>query len=150
MATYYSNEYQDAYVDVPSNKIAAGNISGTVLHANFTVDLAGAVALNEVIKLVKIPKGARLLQLRFVNTDLGSAGDLDIGWSASEETSGGVAVELGDQDGIVAALDVNAAAGANNYYPNRKFAAEVDLQCTAVEATTAAGTLSGYILYTVI
>lgn len=142
MATYYSSQYQAAYVDVPSNKISPGDVSGVVKFAYFSVALAGAVALNEVIKLVRLPKNSKLIFFRIVNTDLGSAGDLNIGWSASAD-----GVQTASADGIVAALDVNAAAGANNYWLSQEFAGEVDIQCAASEATTAAGTLSGYLMY---
>jgi len=148
MATYYSDQYQDAYVDVPSNKIAPGDIAGSVEHAAFNVTLAGAVALNEKIKLAKIPKGAKVLFMRFVSSDLGTTGDLDIGWSASAALdSSGSPIVAASATGIAAAVDVNAAAVATQYYPNQHFAEEVDLQLNASEATTAAGTISGYIMY---
>jgi len=150
MATVYSDQYTDAYVDVPSNKIAPGDISGKVLHAAFSITTPTIVAIDDIIKLVRLPKGAKLLMFRYTAADLGSAGDLDIGWSSSVSIDPNDSGEAGSRTGIAAAVDFNAAASANTYYPNREFAAAVDLQFQATEATTASGLISGYVLYTIV
>jgi len=142
MANYYSSQFQAAYVDVPSNKIAPGDQSGEIKHAAFNVALAGAVTTSDLIKLVKIPKNAKLLLMRFVCSDLGSAGAFNIGWSASAD-----AAQSASANGIVATLDVNTAAVATVYYPNQEFAGEVDIQIAPSTNTTAAGTISGYVMY---
>lgn len=150
MATYYSNQYQDAYVDVPSDKIRPGDQSGDVKMLAFDVTLSGAVALAEIIKLGKIPKGARVLSMKFNCTDLGTTGAFNIGHAASAELdSSGSAVEAAAATFLGSAIDVNTAAVAAVYYPagSKRVAAEVDLQLAASTATTVAGTINGYLLY---
>ena len=143
MATIYSTQYEDAYVDVPSNKIQPGDISGDVKVAQFNVTLSGAITTSDVVKLVKLPKGSRILLMRFVCSDLGTTGALNIGWAASSDGP-----EAASATGIASAVDVNTAAVATQYYPNNsRLAGAVDVQIVPSANTTAAGTMSGYILY---
>jgi hypothetical protein len=149
MATVYGDQYQDAYVDVPSDKIRGGDLNGTPEFLYFSYTASGAIALNDVIKLGKIPKGARVIEAVLSTTDLGTVGTLDLGWAAD---SG--AVETADQDGFIAAMNVNSAANTVSMVEQvnvpgllKKFSAECDLQITASAATDAAGTIKGYLMY---
>lgn len=143
MATFYSTQYEDAYVDIPSNKIAVGEQSGEVKVAQFNVALAGAATTSDIIKLWRAPQGARILAMRFVCDDLGTTGAFNIGWAASANGA-----QSASATGIASAVDVSTAAVATVYYPNNaKFAAEVDVQIAPSTNTTAAGNISGYFLY---
>lgn len=163
MATIYSNQYQDAYVDVPSNKIRAGDFNGQVQFAFFDLSVPAVAPSNaDVVKLCKLPKGARVLDAVLVLPDLGDTTALDLGWAASEELdSDGVAVEAADDDGLLAAIDGDVAADAFSMQALaeagtiaagllKKFSAEVDIQITIDDAwtsTTTTDTIKGYIKF---
>ena len=156
MATVYGSQYTDAYVSVPSVKIPPGYVSGEMKCLYFSFALPGAVvALNDIIKLGRLPKGALVLDAVLSFPDLGTTGVLDFGWAASAD-----GVEAADADGFMASVDVKTAAATVNMddvsgaaVPGllKEFAAEVDVQLVATEATTATtGTIKGYIKYVTI
>lgn len=149
MATYYSDQYQQAFVTVPSSKIAVGDVNGDVKHLAFNVTLTGAVALSEIIKLGKLPKGAKVIQTRLNVSDLGTTGVLNLGYAASvEKDQAGAVLVAADAVAIASGIDATAAVAAT-YETIVSVAAEVDLQLVATTATTAAGTISGYVLFVV-
>lgn len=142
MPTYFSSQFQQAYVTVPSEKISVGDSSGDVQVAQFNIAATAAVLSSaDILKLVKLPQGSRILQVRLVVGALG-AGTLNVGWSASAN-----GLEAASASGVVSALAVTSAT-ANVYYPNNaRFAGEVDLQIIPVVSTSASGAISGYVLY---
>jgi hypothetical protein len=93
----------------PEKKINNGDVYGKVRSAFDKFDLAveGDGTLLETadtIKLVKIPKGSRVVGLEINSTDLGGTGTMNIGWAASAElNSSGSPVEVADPDGFAAA-----------------------------------------------
>lgn len=156
MATLYSSQYQDAYQDVPSDKINSPDFNGRVHIAYFEYTITAAPTNGDVLKLLKLPKHARVLDFHIAAPDLGTAGVLNIGWAASAELdSAGAAVEAADADGFMASVDVNAAAAIQNMadvsgaaVPGylKKFSAEVDVQIDIATAwTVTSGTIKGYI-----
>lgn len=164
MATLYGTQYTNAYVDVPKTKIHSGDSSGAVMHMHFDYPIPGTVpTASDVIKLGKLPKGARILDAGLSFPDLGTTGVLELGWAASAELdSAGSAVEAADDNGFLVSVDVNAAAIACiNMVPKtgaavpgfmKRFAAEVDVQIlvtTTWTSTTTTDSIKGYILYTV-
>ncbi len=160
MATVYGSQYTDAYVSVPSVKIAPGLQSGEVKFMYFSYALTAILGANDIVKLGKIPKNAMVIDAVLTFPDLGTTGVLDLGWAASAELSGGSAVEAADADGFLVGVDVNAAANTVNTMevagaavPGflKEFNAECDLQLVATTATTAtSGTIKGYIKYVTI
>lgn len=136
-------------VSVPPVALAAQQSYGRVRYAydEYTVDAADEFGTSGLIKLMKIPKGARLIDARVVCPATGATGIFDIGWAASAELSGGSAVEAADADGIFVGIDPGAAAvdakmaGTVNGF-NRTFAAEVQVQADCTEATADMGTLT--------
>jgi hypothetical protein len=160
MSTLYSNQYSDAYVEVPSSKVNTPDLNGNIKMAYFDFTISAAPADGDVLKLCKLPKGARVLDVEISAPDLGTAGVLNIGWAASAELdSAGSAVEAADADGFMVSVDVNAAAATQNMadasgaaVPGylKKFSAEVDVQIAIATAWTAtSGTIKGYIKYAV-
>lgn len=150
MALFYSDQFNAAYVAVPVTKIRPGDQSGDIKCLAFDVTLAGAITTSDILKLGKIPKGARVLSMRFNCTDLGTTGAFNIGHAASDEKdSAGSPVEAAAATFLGSAIDVNTAAVATTYFPagSKRVAAEVDLQIVPSTATTAAGTINGYLLY---
>lgn len=158
MATIYSKQYAGAYVNKPMEQIKPGDISGDVRFAYFEHTITAAPTNGDVLKLCKLPKGAKLKAFRIVGPDLGTAGVLNLGWAASAELVPGTAtpVEAASANGIIAALDVKDAAFDGNMAATaagflKEFAAEVDLQADIATAwTVTAGTIKGYVEYVVI
>ena len=155
MATYYGNQYQDAYVDVPSDKIRPGDVGGEVkfMFFDFTVP-STAPSNNDIFKLGKIQKGARVIEAALSFPDLGTAGVVELGWAADA-----AGVETADDNGFLASVDVNTAADTVKMSDNlangagfcKLFSATCDLELKVTTAWTAvAGTVKGYLAYRVV
>lgn len=153
MATLYGTQYKQAYVDVPSSKIAPGDVGGEVKFMYFDYTITAAPTNGDVLKLGKIPKGARIVDACLAFPDLGSAGAVNLGWAASAD-----GVEAADADGLLVNVDVNTAAAiviaAEQSAPAgflKHFDAEVDLQMDIATAWTAtSGSIKGYVKYVVL
>jgi hypothetical protein len=153
MATLNGNQYKQAYVDVPSSKIKPGDVSGDVKIMFFDFDITAAPTNGDILKLGKIPAGVRVVDLVLSFPDLGTAGNLNVGWAASAN-----GVEAADADGFLATVDVNTAAAtvgiieqANMPGLLKEFAAECDLQIDIATAWTAtSGKIKGYLAYVII
>lgn len=152
MSTLYGNQYQAALVDVPSSKIKGKDLGGDVKRMYFDFDVSAAPIAGDVIKLGKLPKGARVHNACLQFPDLGTAGILNLGWAAGAE-----GLEAADADGLLVNVDVNSAAdavsmqiqmeagGANAGYL-KEFAEEVEIQIDVATAWTAvAGTIKGFV-----
>lgn len=156
MSTYYGDQYQDAFVTVPSKKIKGKDFNGSVrrLYFSFTVPSV-APANGDKVKLGKLPAGARIMNAGLQFPDLGAAGAVNLGWAAS--SSGAV---VADADALLVNVDVATAAdavsmqiqmeasGANAGYL-MELSEEVDLELDIATAWTAvAGTIKGFVEYT--
>lgn len=161
MATLYGSQYAANYNTVPNQRTQAGDQNAAVKRIYFSYAVAAAViALNDVIKLARLPKGARIYNAALKFPDQGTTGTSTLGWAASPELSGGSAVEAADDDGLLTTVDMKAArdfvtltqqmeAGGNVAGHLKKFAAEVDVQLKITEATdVGTGTIEGYIEFT--
>ncbi len=166
MATLYGNQYSDAYVEVPISKIQSGDFNGKQQFLYFDYPIPAVAPSNaDIIKLAKLPKGARVIDAVLVLPDLGDTTALELGWAASAELdSAGVTVEAADADGFMATVDGDIAAdafsmliiasGASANLPGllKKFAGEVDVQITVTDAwtsTTTTDSIKGYIQYVI-
>ena len=89
---------------VPSQKIAPGEVNGRVRMAYDEYTFTAVIETTDSLKMMEIPEGARVLEVYIKSDDLGTAGDINVGWEA-----GATATEAADPDGFFAALDVNAA-----------------------------------------
>ena len=114
--------------NVPEQKIPAGEQSGRLRVAYDSYTTAGAIG-TDVIHLMKIPKGARILDVRVKHGAHSNSGTLDIGRLALDD-----AVEALDADGFFNELAVNAAGSngmeistVNPVGINKKFDAEVQV-----------------------
>ncbi len=161
MATYYSNQYQDAFVDVPSDKIRPGDQSGKLRFMFFDFTVPSVAPSNADFYLLgKIPKGARVVEAVISFPDLGGSGSVDLGWAASAELdSAGSAVEAADVDGFLANVDLDTAADTikmTDNAPNpdgflKKFSAECDLKMIIDDAWSAtSGVVKGYLAYVIV
>lgn len=154
MATLYGDQYQDAFVDKPSTKIAPGDVNGVPKFMYFSYTVTAAPSNGDVIKLGKLPKGAKVKNAVMQFPDLGTAGVLNLGWAA-----GSNGLETADADGLLVSVDVATAAdavsmqtqmeasGANAGFL-KEFADDVEVQIDVATAWTAvAGTIKGYVEY---
>lgn len=147
MANFYGVNATKLLVDVPQAKAAPGEVSGGLKVIYDKKTFTAALTTSDALYMgALIPKGARVLNVVVKSADLGTTGDLNIGWAASEEKVAGTAVELADADGFFAALDVNAVADGYSLVGStfgnsagllKKFAAAVQVVIVPSENTTA-------------
>lgn len=132
MADFYGSNYTKAYVNVPSEKIPPGEISGDkkIAYDEYTFD-GDVFAQNDIIKLgIKIPKGARVLEATVIAPSLGTTGIFSLGTSANPDAlvvaadAGGAAVKAQSPAG---AADLGVELSEDTFY---------ELKCT--EATDTA------------
>lgn len=131
---------------------------------------AGAIADNDVILMCEIPVEAKISSIRMWSDDLGTTGDLNLGFYPGPGSGTTIASDSDavDEDAIGTAIDVNAAATANVEvrFETKDFNTADDkaweiaglsskpnygtfyLAFTASEATTAAGDLMLHVRYT--
>jgi len=146
----YGTEYNNSYVAEPQvrNDVSLQHGRLRYLSGEYTIPSGDVLGTSAIVKLFKLPKGARVIECLASSDDLGTTGDLDIGWADSEEVDeNGTVLEAADDDGFFADLDVNADAISRTAMTNavagfrKKFAAEVDVQIAIPEATTTDGTI---------
>lgn len=152
MATTYSDQYSDAFVEKPSTKIRPGDVNSPVKFLYFSITL-GVLAVNDIIKVAKLPLGARVKNVSLTVSDLGATGTLVAGL-----TSGTNSLETADDDAFLTTVDVNAGADTNSMQQQmeagganagylKELLDEVDVELKATAVTTAAGTAKGFIEY---
>lgn len=147
MANFYGVNATKLLNQLPTDKVGLGEANGRVrlLYDKFT--FTAALTTSDVLYVGSLlPKGARVLDCVIKSADLGTTGDINVGWQASAETSAGSAVEAADADGFFAALDVNAAADGYSMIGSsfgnsagllKKFNAAVQVVIVPSENTTA-------------
>lgn len=155
MSTLYGNQYQDAFVTVPSKKIKGKDLGSEIRRIYFDFTVTAAPTAGDVIKLAKLPKGARVHNAGLQFPDLGATGVLNLGWAA-----GASGLEAANASGLLSAVDVATAADAVSMQIQmeaggalagymKEFAEEVEVQIDVATAwTVAAGTIKGFIEYT--
>lgn len=160
MATLYGTEYNNAYVAKPSVKIPPGRVSGDKKFMYFEYAITAAPTDADVIKVGRLPKGAMVVAAGLKFTDLGTAGVLELGHSANNNS--GDTTVTADPDAFLASVDVNAAAdfvtmdqqqeaGGALAGHLKEFASEVDVQILVTTAwTVTTGTIKGFIEYVTI
>jgi len=123
-----------------------------ISYDSFTITAALLNSSSDTITFMKIPKGARVLDLQLVCGDLGGTGTMNIGWAASSD-----GVEVADPDGFGAAVDLSGQA--NHYKLSdqvglagtfKKFSAEVEVQlAVAADFTATSGDIEVLVEYAV-
>jgi hypothetical protein len=153
MTDFYGVNYTKQFVNVPSEKIPGGEQSGRLRVAYDEYTFTAIIDTTDALYMMKIPENARLHEAMLKSADLGTTGDLNVGWQA-----GASAAEAADADGLFAAVDVNAAA--NCYLMSqaaaapaglhKKFAEEVQAVIVPSEITTAtSGSISLALWYAI-
>lgn len=131
-----------------------------------TIETPAILSIGDIVILARVPVDATLLSVKVANDDLGTTGDLDLGFYVGT-TSGGTAGAVLDADAISADIDMNTAAVAMTEYrydvlnintiqqpvwdlatlSERPDYDYIDICLTATEATTAIGTISVIVQY---
>ena len=150
----------------PGSPAPAGLQGAPVRVIMDTIATAAVVAVDDVILLARVPARAYLKSVKLAIDDLGTTGDLDIGFYAGTGT-GGTAGAVLDRNALASAVDVNAAATALTEYrfnlldkntirqpvwdlatlsaaPDYDY---IDIAITPTEATTAAGDITIIVEY---
>jgi hypothetical protein len=107
MAAYYSTNYTKQYVNVPAEKIPAGEQYGVMRVAYDDYTFAGDVSDTDTITFMKLPRGARIIDIHMINTAMGG-GTVDLGWTASDDGS-----ITADPDGFLDGYDPTNAGEVN-------------------------------------
>lgn len=147
MSTFYGSNATLRDNSVPAQKIPAQDVCGRLRVAYDEIVLAGAVTTSDVIKMMKLPNGARIIDAILSSTDLGSTGTLNVGWEAN-------GVDSAQASGIFSAVDVNTAAtsvrssSTQSSNQSKKFGAETQISIVPAANTTAAGTVKLAVFYT--
>jgi hypothetical protein len=157
MATLYGDQYQDAFVDKPSTKIRHGDVSGDKKLLYFEYTITAAPSNSDVIKVGKLPLGARVINAGLQFPDLGTAGTLELGFDAGADD-----LETADPDAFLVSVDVNSArdavsmqqqmeAGGNNAGYMKVLADTVDVEIFVTAAwTVTSGTIKGFVEYVMV
>lgn len=132
----------------PPERVEQGERGGRVkcLYDEYTS--AGALTSGDIIKMGKLPMGARIVGASLYTTDHGTTGTVTVGWAAN-------GVEAADADGIFTTTDINAAAALFDMSEQvaagfgQKFSAETQIQIELTANTTAAGSLKLAVFYVV-
>jgi hypothetical protein len=141
----YGVNYKAALVTVPPSRIHQGEYGGKQLSLIDTIVLDADAASGDVVKIGRLPAGAKVLSARVFGADLGATGTLKLGNSASMDGSGTdaavdnsfiTAADSSGQaydvwDGTTAAMR-GAAIGVT------RFTKEVDVELKFVGATSGA------------
>ena len=150
MANYYganaSKRLNQAVPELVAGK-EAGGIKKVILDKYV---LSAVFAANDLIYIGKLPKGAKVLDVRVVAPDMGGTGTMDIGWLASAD-----AVEVADDNGFGSAVDISGQAisykmssvigGMPGSY--KEFASEVEVTLKMPITATTSGTIYSEIVY---
>lgn len=147
MSNFYGANATKLLVNNPPQKCGIGEANGVLRMLYDEYDFSAIIATTDALYMGSlIPKGARILDVVVKCTDLGTTGDINVGWAASAELAAGVAVEAASATGFFAALDVNIAENGyglveNSFGSNagllKKFAAAVQMVVVPSEITTA-------------
>ncbi len=125
---------------IPAPKLKASNNYGRlrILYDEYTLATGDNFGTSGLIKMMKIPAGAKLIQAHIHSPDLGTTGIVDVGYAASAD-----GVEVADADGIFAQADCGGVA-LNAWMTDgaalgKEFAAEVEVQIDFTEASAGSG-----------
>lgn len=152
MATHNGVQFAKALASPAQLQEQGFNNAGVkILSDKFT--LSGDLAAADVIKLGRLPAGARVLNAHLIFSDLdATGGTLDFGWAASAG-----AAEAADADGFGVNIDVTSAGSysmlvSGSALPGsmKTFSEGVDVQVVVDGDTDAtSGTIEAIILYAI-
>lgn len=137
MTTLYGVNNTASRQNSPSSNLKPADMHGRIRRAYDYITLSGELSIADVIEMFKLPKGATIVDARFIGPSDGTTGQYDIGWSAngvdSAEVAGLFAGAAADTGG--GAKDIKLAGTSVGY--NKLLSAETQIKLTVLEATTA-------------
>ena len=124
-------------VDVPSQKIDVQDQHARMRVAKDSYTLLAELAQDDTIVMMELPAGAKVYDVQFSSPDLGTTGELDIGWQASPQ--GG---EAADPNGLMDGIDVTSAVERQQILSTdagylKEFTEKVKVEIVATTATDA-------------
>ena len=135
MATKYGVNHTLKYINVPSEKVPAKEETGKVRLAYDSFVFDAELAVTDVIKLMKLPKGAKVVDAIVKAPSLGATGIFDLGYEAN-------GVDVADPNGFVSTADFGGAAAAKRMSAEdgvfKELGAESQVILTCTELTAAA------------
>jgi hypothetical protein len=152
MATVYTSEYNNAYVVEPSVKNDVTKWHGRVRVIKADITFAAELGVSDVIKIAKLPKGARVLDARVVAPVDAASGIYNIGWEANGDIIAdpdGLFVGASECDFGAAALNAKLLGTSPGF--GKKFEAETVISATVTEVSTdATGKVHQFVLFYVV
>ena len=137
MSTLYGVNHTLKYINVPSEKVQAKDENGKVRVAYDKYVFSAEAAVTDVIKLMKLPKGAKIVDAVVKAPSLGATGIFDLGYEAN-------GVDAADTDGFVLSADFGGAAAVKKMSTEagmfKELGAESQVILTCTELTAAANT----------
>lgn len=138
MAEFNGSNYSKIFINVPSNQISEGELSGKVrvLQDSFICG-QNVYAIGDLINMgAKLPKGAKVIEAALVCPSLGTTGIMKLGFIAN-------GVDSADDDAFIASADaggqaVKALMPAGAAALGKKFDADTGIQIKFSEASDAA------------
>jgi hypothetical protein len=137
MADLYTTEYNNAYVAVPSVKNDVTKWHGRVRCVKADITFAAELGLADVIKIAKLPKGARIIDARVVAPVDAASGIYNVGWEANGDIIAdpdGLFIGASECDFGAAALNAKLLGTSPSF--GKKFEAETVISATVTEVST--------------
>jgi hypothetical protein len=149
----YGVNYKAALVTVPSARIHQGEYGGKELVLYDKIVLDADAASGDVVKIGRLPAGAKVIGARVFGADLGGTGTLKLGNSASMD---GTTDDAADDDSFITAADSSGQAfdvvdGASAAMRGAaiglvRFTKEVDVELKFVGVTSGATAVTIYVI----
>ena len=145
MATLYSTQKTKWSQNVPSDKIKTTELGGRMRIAFADITLASA-AIADVVELVNLPNGARIIDGYLTNAALGASTTLSVGNAAYKNAAG--TVVAASATAYLAATSTSSAARTDIFATQALGANSVvnaNEDGLPITATLAGGTASGVV-----
>jgi hypothetical protein len=151
MTDYYGVNATKRDNSGPADLIPVGEVNGRIRMAYDSI-AAGIHLTTDVIKMMKLPEGARIIDVWSKTDAADSTGIVDIGWEANS-------VDAADQNGFGDSVDMNAAAAlvkmsatvalAGNMKQFSKTGGETQVVITPTTSFTAGSAMELMVFYVV-
>jgi len=129
--------------------IPKGEQYGRVRVAYDTYTSTGAIAINDLISMMILPAGARVIDVYLSSTDHGTVGLCTVGWAATSADTVDLAGFLSTVDIKAAAITTAMSTKVNLAGMLKKFTVATQVQIKITEATDAAGTFKLAVTYVI-
>jgi len=146
MATVYSVA-ATKYATTPKTLFEASEFKGNAYVAYDYYTAPGVIGAADVIKFMRLPAGARVVEVTLSHDDLGATGSCKFGYEAN-------GVDVADDDAFLTAVNLNAAANTVQMSDEvnvpgfgKQFTVETQLSVTMTAITTVAGTIKIAVTY---